>query len=466
MARSKQYFSAAKKAAAAVYGAYQLSGRSKRASTQRTRTKNPIRKQAKRSSRRVKNRKASLSIRHKRKHVYVSSKLRKKIKKVIKGSENRGTYITTRQGSIGVVTTSGSTIDYISTAQGGYTTSLYAAKIPTVLGTNCRWLWSQPMDAFNTTDPGLDWQFFTPMKFVDAASVLWNQKSITGIYSLQTGNLNTAHVKSTGAQVVGAPANMNIVGLKLHIINSYVKMILKNSTQRAFTIDCYKCTPSTAYPSSLPMKAFKDAINEEHDGANTNAMNVFGRLSDDVDDYFVNPAVQPNMFNSFNSQWKYTRVTIRIQPGETTTLNFQGPKDYVLDYDKLKFGEDDKQHFATKKTTMACMFAVKPDLVFATEGLDPAEQGAAGRWIQSVAGKDHLIDPITMEWEEHFVLGMPDIVGFQNQASSTAQQPLNNRLPRRAFGNFVNVHKALNNPVYEQTNEEQPGTKISASVTL
>lgn len=468
MGKYQNYMKQAYRGAGTAYAAYQAhrgygsKTMHKRASGSRFQQRNPVKKQAGRSSRTTTGKKKTKSILHRKKKVYVSNKLRAKIKKVITALEVKGTYRALRQGSIGVQTTQAGTTDYITVDQGGYPSQLGSVKLPDVLGTNSRWLWATPYTSFVDTDDGHDLQFFTPMKIIDAASVLWNQKRIDGDYSLQAGNLNSVRVKSTGVPVTGSETNMNIAGLKIHVINSYVRMTMKNSTQRSMTVDVYKCVPTTKFPVNLPMGAYLDAIQEEHDGANTAKVASEGVLSLDIDQLFVNPQSEPNQYPSFRSQWKYTKVAIKIAPGETTTINFQGPKDYTVDYDKLKFGELDKSHLAFKQTTMAVMMSVKPDLCFATA--EVAFPGQSGRWIQNQTAHNKLIDPISLEWEEVYYLGMPEITGFQNRLASTAQQSLNNRIPRRAYGNFVDSHTNNTNPVYVAYDEENPGDEIPAGI--
>lgn len=401
------------------------------------------------------------SIVHRKRKVHVSPRLRQKIKKVIKGQEIRGTYRTLRHGTIGTYTTQGAIVEYITNSQGGYADAIACIKVPDDLPANCRWFWQQPNLGFNSRSNGGEFQFFTPMKILDAASILWNKKGINSDYTAQLDNFNSAHVVATGAPVTsGTRFSMGIVGLKIHVINSYVKMTMKNSTQRSFVIGMYKCVPTTAYPDTLPMDAFKSALEEEHDGANSAIIAVSGPFADPVDNLYVMPQVEPNQLKSFRSQWKYEKVNIKIAPGETTTLFCQGPKDYTIDFDKLKFGDHDKQHFATKKTTMACMFSVMPDLVFATGNVEI--DGSTGRYIPSSLVLNSVGDPISIEYEETFHLGMPELAGFQETAADagTAQQPLNNRLPRLAYGNFTSNHTNASAPIYKAYDKVNPADEI------
>lgn len=425
--------------------------------------KNVIKQQANRSTRKTKGKKKVKSIVHKRKSVYVSPKLRKKIKKVIDGSGHKGTYHTVRQGSIGfaVRTTGQTTVEYRVGAAGGYANQTLVTKLPDVLGTNTRCWWAGAYISFDGLDTGNDFQFFTPMKYIDAASILWNQKVAANDYTTQTGNLNTVHNETTGAVVVGSSTDMNIKGLKIHIKNSYVKWIVKNNNQRAMTINMYKCVPKVKFPTTTALQTFVDSCEAEGDATNSALVSIVGPLTTAQDDLVCMPGIEPSSFPSFNAQWKYEKVKIRLGPGETTTLFCQGPKNYTLDFDKLHDGTADSAHLMFKQTSMNVMFSIIPDLEYATATVPTT--GSTGRWIQNLTATNSLVLPVSIQYEEVFNLMMPDIVGFQTGGDAIGGEmaTLNKRLNRRAYGNFVDVHTAAANPTYSSFQEENPAAGIT-----
>lgn len=438
--------------------------------------RNVIKQQATRSTSKTKGRKKVKSIVHRKKSVYVAPKLRKKIKKVIAGLEIRGTYKTVRQGSIGLISRNGTAspdIEYRVGNMGGYTSTINSIKTPSIIGSNSRWWFNQAMSGDNDFRTGDDFQFFTPLKILDAASVLWNQKVASPEYQILTGNLNTVHNQATGAPDAGTLAAPNVKGLKVHVIYSSVSFIIKNNTQRSMQIGMYKCVPNIKFPSTLPLNSFVNAVIEEVDNgaasANSALVSVVGPAGGPPlpkDGLVAMPQVQPNQFRGFRSEWKYEKVVIKIAPGETTTQYCQGPKDYLLDYNKLYVSGTDEGEKAYKQTSMSVMFELIPDLTHATANVIPA--GQSGRWIPTRLANDKLVDPISIQWTETYTLGMPEVVGFQNDpASVTASgvQNLNKRLPRLAFGNFVGAHNNLLGPVYSSFDEENVAIAIPKSGT-
>ena len=438
----------------------------RRALTNLAPTFNTIRQQAGKATRTVRGQRKTKSIVHRKRPVKVSRLLRKKIKKVIAGTEIKGVYTAVRQGTIGFTATTGSSVEYRRTTRaGGYTLPISSTKIPTISGANVRFWFAHPYSSKDGFTIGDEWQFFSPMKILDAASVIWNQKPINTDYSLQALNLNTVHNKTTGTMIAGTPADMNIKGLKVHIQNSYVTMVMKNNTERSVNVVVYKCVPVNKFPVQTALESFFDAVTQETDGTDSGLVNIAGPLGSAVDNIVIMPGIEPNTFKSFNSAWKYTKVKLNISAGETTTLNFQGPKNYVLDYDKLNLGDEDKAHLAFKQTTMQVFMSVSPDLEWATNG-DNSYEHVTGRWWQTNAAESDISNPVSIEWTETYRLALPHIVGFQNGPSTVGgnQVTLNHRIPRRAYGNFVDVTDATTAPTYIAHDEEQPGTGIAQSV--
>lgn len=419
-----------------------------------------------RAVRKTTGRKKVRSIVHRKRGVKVGAKFRKKVKKVLAGTLHNGTMYSTRQGTIGIVTRNDPTTNEFRVQdQGGYSGSIVTTKIPDESSSNARVWFSQPLSANDGFIAGDDLQFFTPMKILDAASVLWNQKTGARDYTLQTRNLNTRHNLTTGSLVVGTKTDMDITGLKIVVHNAYVKMTLKNSSQRALLIEVYKCVPTAKNPLDLPLGTFIDAVGKELDSTNSGIVSAVGVGSMTAQSVLVNyPGCEPNHFAAFRSEWKYEKVKIKIAPGEVTSLFFQGPKDYTLDFDKLNKGDVPVQHLASKQTTMAVMMSVLPDLVFSTAGTSGVD-GQSGRFVQNIALQNLVGDPISVEWTEVYSLRMPDIVGFQNGPASDAgnMYTLNKRVPRRAYNNFVFQHAGDTNATYDAFDEENPGDLIAGS---
>lgn len=434
---------------------------------------NPLNAQAKRASKRVKGHKNISSIVHRKRNVKVSKQLRKKVQKVIDGGAFKGTYHTSRFGTIGITTSGTATVnlglvDELET-MGGYTQQLAFQRHQLDVDGNTRFWFAHALQSTNTSGTaglvqGSEWQFFSPLKIVDAASVLWNGKRPNENYASQVGNLNTVHVEATGSPVVGTNTNPQIKGLKIHIDNSYVKFTIKNNSQRAMSICVYNCVPKVKFPIATALQAFQQAVIREADGSNSafmSAVTVNHSTTEQEQALFANPAVEPNMFKSFSTSYKYEKVIIKIAPGETCTHSVQGPKSYTLDYAKLYNSGVNEQGKAYKGTTMFCMMSIIPDMAFMTAGINTANQGTTGRYVASTSAIDSIADPVSIQWEEVYRLSIPEVVGFRTQnGTAGTMQVLNKKLPRRAFGNFTKLGNVDANPVHTDFDEENPGIGI------
>lgn len=462
------------KTASKSYSSYKSRGTQTKTAYASTPHQNPLNAQAKRASKRVKGSSNVKSIVHRKKRVKVSRPLRRKIQKVIDGGSFKGTYHTTRFGTIGI-TTSGTTgvvagqVNELET-MGGYPLQLAFQRHNLDVDGNTRFWFAHPLQnaassgVANVLTPGSEWQFFSPLKIVDAASVLWNSKTALENYADQNGNLNTVHTEALGAPLEGTNINPNIKGLKIRIENSYVKFRIKNSSQRSMNICVYNCVPKIKFPALTPLSAFQTAIGTEADGQDSaymSATTVNHTQTETAQALFANPAVQPNMFKGFSSTYKYEMVTIKIAPGETCTHSVQGPRGYELDYSKLYDSGQNQQGLAYKGTTMFVMMSVLPDLAYSTSGIVGATQGVTGHFVPGVAANDNVADPISITWDEVYRLSIPEIVGFKTgNLAAGRMQHLNKKLPRRAFGNFTQLVSSDANPTYTAFDEENPADPI------
>jgi len=464
-----------------AYTRYTSSGtQTKKTKFASTPHQNPMNAQAKRASKRTKGSKNVRSIVHRKRPIKVSRPLRKKIQKVIDGDSFKGTYHATRFGTIGVTASaSGGTSASVVKREnmGGYVNQFAYHQVHRNFDGNTRFWFAHPLQSTDTggsdtakLEPGSEWQFFSPLKILDAASVLWNDKAIERQYSTQIGNLNTVVQEANGAPVVGTAINPQIKGLKVHVGNSYVKFTMKNNSQRAMKVCVYNIVPKIKFPEHTPLETFENALIIESDGSNSAYMSAQsdGFTQQQTEEaLLINPACEPNMLKSFSSSYKYEKTIIRIAPGETCGHSVQGPKGYTLDYSKLYDGGVNQQGLAYKGTTMFTMMSCQPDLAYATNNVGTTDaNGRTGHFGPGTAASLTLADPISIQWDEVYRLSIPEIVGFKtaNGAGGT-MQVLNKKLPRRAFANFSNLTSADANPTYNQYDEENPGIVIPQSIT-
>lgn len=450
-------------AAIAVAGAAHTAITRFNSSTNRMHRMNPTNQVAQRSGMKVTGRKNVKSVVGKQHKVHVSKSLREKVKKVIEGQKCYGTYTATRVGAWALQRGSGVSNDYPNTAIGAYAVARQYGRIGTNAANSNSRGWVATLLSGDGFLQGDDMNYFTPLKVLDAASVLWNNKAMARDYTLQTGNFKINTNKATGVPVGGAPAAPLAQGQKIHVINSWVKFEIKNVSQRSLEFNIYNCVPKVAAPDRLPFDTFIEGLNVFIDTAA--GSNQFKVLNDNLDLAVGDPNFAPSLVDPFNSTYKYTKMDHVLAPGETCVHYVSGPKNVWYDFSKMYESAVD-QGGKLNKHSVGVFVSIKPDLVFATVGVNGSASGSgAGRFWPSNATpatfQNTDLDPLAVEVTEVFKLSMPDDTGFYQQAvTAGAAKSLNLRRPYKAFANFVygDVPATL---AYQRVDEENPTLQIS-----
>lgn len=399
------------------------------------------------------------SIRGRQSKVKVSSGLKAKIKKVIEEKKAPGTYIKTTQGTIGSCISSVAGTVFNATVNGVINQigviPMYS-DTASLGGQQCCW-WQvlSPYGNANNTQNGWDLSFFTPAKIMDAASILWNRKPMDQDPYQTGGNFTTQ------TSALGVPQNN--YRSNIFIKNSYVTFEFKNNGQRTMKLHIRHCVPKTKFVATSPLQSFQSGV--FNDG--TTSGNQGGPLipyagsAGDSFAHYMNDIDLPWSFvDNFNRNWKYETVKILIAPGETCKHSVKGPKNMNVNFNDLY--KDGTYNFYTfyKKTSMAVVIGVEPDLVFATS--TGGRFDYTGRWVDFLSNTDPKIkNPISVEIKEHFDLSMPEVSGFITQSAvAGGTQPLNLRTKKYAsykYGDNIDESAA----VVTRYDEEQPATQIT-----
>jgi len=396
-----------------------------------------------------------------KKRVKVSARLRKKIKQVIESKHVYGEYRTTRMGAIGVIRDSTLTnYTAISTTVGGYGSQTYAFKIPGGIQSDFRTWWAGLCNNGGAVEPGDDFSFFTPLKIMDAASVMWNFKGPSKDYSVQTQNFQMRTTAVSGAPVAaGTNLDPQLQLNKIHVVNAFVQFEFRNTGNRTMHLKFYMCVPKVNYPALPPLDTLLTALRSpEASTTETTYFKAGGPTTMNIENQLLfNPQVPPKMSPIFNESYKYEVVEYDIGPGETVCHSLQGPRNMDFDYNKFFNSTRDETGKNWKKSTVAVMIEVVPDLVWASGN------AVQGRLLPIVGTAPALPEgqlglPIVMEIRETFKLTMPDNVGFIQRVISAGQIQLNNlRYNVRCFGNFSDTYTQSGSlPAYQVRSKEDP----------
>lgn len=373
--------------------------------------------------------------------VKVGKRLTKQITQVIKAKKlYPGNYIHTNYGAIGIYPlaglgtqlTTGPYVNAYTVRSGGASTSTH---------------WASGMRSAgpSTGVLGMDFMFFTPARFLDAASVLWCKKPAALDYTIQTGNFNIDVNQSTGVPVVGTPAAPNTLNQIIHIRKSWVTFEMRNTSARTLLIKIYTCAPKLKFPGTPPLDAYVGGV-ETTDSLRQNTNVTQSLISD--------PAVQPWMSRSFTDNWKCETTEICLEPGQTCTHSLNGPSNYDLDYNKLWDGAIDKTGFIFKGTSRCVFFEVFNDLQFTT----------TLKTERMYTTLNVLNDAIAMSWQCHYRLSMPEATGFHAQALIAAGTIVNldMRKPTYATGNFAEAAVGPTD-AYSRIDDEAPVSFLAGS---
>lgn len=400
---------------------------------------------------------------NRKKEVKVSKTLRKKIGEVIKEKGIYGEYHKSFMGTIGVF--QASTASPTFTIGDVANTKCWIAPDPNQNSSNNYTHWFNPINfgpdatAAGSYTNGKQFVFFTPLKFLDAASIIWNQKSM----SLNSHNTKTGNITTRFNDADGAIFQDRSPTLKLDIKNSYVSFEIKNNSQRAVKISIKHLTPKIKGLSSDPLTSYLNSLDADRSYEGPVKFDT-----GDLNTVATNPLVSWNAVPSFASNWKYETVVIDIKPGETCSHTLKGPRNYTLDYSKLNVNGTDYTGAFWKGTVCAVM-SVIPDMQVAntTVAGPPVAPGLnyneTGRFYDEQTS-NYLKDPISVSVVEHYKLHMPEPTGFLRPTTAAGAVPstpitLGFRKPKKVWGNYASVNPASTSR-YSGYDEEMAATEI------
>ena len=405
-----------------------------------------------------------------KKVVRVSKTLREKVKKVLNGARPQGVYRFAYQGFLGIKLTdsTGAAENVMNVVNTTGQTIQASRGVPAIFNAK---QWYAAYAVVQTTTPAAQFfaaasvmEYFTPTKILNAASVLFNGKPMpTALDNLTTNNMLTA--TTTSGVVVQRPQKHTI-----HINNCYTVMSFKNCAGRVLIVDFYVCTMKTKTNVASGLEHITEAILADQE-FNINDSNPTFKARDVTDrEEIINYALtslsfDPAMLSTFRARFKYEKITMTIQPGETLTKTIQGPRNYDIDFSKIT--NSNNQSVAEpalnyKPTTVVCFASVRPDLQFVTAGINDiaGESGVAS----AIKGILNVIScPIAIQHEEVFDLAMPENTGFViNNVQPGGHQTLDHRFTKkRIYLNDRRLAAGQGTTAYTTVNEENPSVNNS-----
>lgn len=423
--------------------------------------------------------KGNVKVASSKKKVIVSKSLREKVKKVINGSRPQGVYKFCAHGFIYLELTDGTASAFpvqtvVNTAN---FTIPVTVPVPALLNSK-QWFAGYASASTNavrgiTFPTGGVFEFFTPVKILNATSILFANKPLPSEFDILTGNTIATTVGTPGATNAGA-----IPKQLVHVNNSFVTLAFKNCAARVLIVDFYICTLKRKTQVPEGMNAIFDAlvVDQQADSGATDFIPTFKTRDTTNNNEKVNYAItnmmfEPAMLKNFNACFKYEKLTMTIQPGETITKTIQGPRNYTMDFSKV-VGDNGAPNYQLhyKPTTVVCFASLRPDMQFLTGGIgDVATTSGVASSIKGVLNRPAC--PIAIVHEEVYDLAMPENTGFVYNTSTGpgTTQNLNSRFEKkRIYLNDRRTAAGQASTAYVSVNEENPAVNnvISANNVL
>jgi len=401
----------------------------------------------------------------KRKTVKVSKYLRAAIKQVDAGVTAQGTYKHMFNGVIGVMEDVNTNPLPNADGNNPFFNQATIQTLENEAPTGGRTLFNQLLSIGNaysgagqTLSPGTDLNFFTPGKIINAASVLFNSKVATRLVYATTGNLSAN--SGNGVPLV-TPGS-----LKIELVQSYVKVTLKNLSARPLVVEQWELAPKLKFYKKAPIEDVRalalskiDKVTsgiEEHLSVEYATLQGNDRpFTELLQDGNIDPF---KMLIPCGFQFTGQRKVMTLAPQELCSHYIKGPSG-VLDYNKL-FADGDFQNALLKKWSSSVVFGVRVEPVIT----DTGKLGRYGNFLATAPGR--LSAPVTIEIEEVFKIKVPEVAGFIRQpleetpTVGTTVQQLNLRKYRLSIGNFMELQGTANHqPI--MFNEENPGVNFA-----
>ncbi|QXP07767.1 MAG: putative capsid protein [Arizlama virus AZLM_25953] len=399
------------------------------------------------------------------KKVKVSKQLRKKIGQVLKGKKLFGEYNTVRMGTIGTGLLGTDDTTQLSLNLLGMTSQqMNYIPLATSSYTNSKCIWQLPLAPFATT-PGIGgvssgnfrvsdtWAaFFHPMKFLDAASVMWNRKPIDPDWTKPDLNLTT-RTDASGEPITNITIPQNI---KIDVVNSYVNWEMKNNSKRELTVEIYHIYGKHKLSSATSLQSLIQSLSIDLPTAPNNGPLLSNEATPE---FLLDIQLKPGDIPAFNQNFKYETITVKIKPGETCKHSLQGPRNIEMDLAKLYAPSNVEGLSQMPKGVVSVLMCVYGDLQVA----DTTFQ--TGHFIPRANNTDSTLkNPLSVKWSECFKLRIPEQAGFVSRSLPAVGSgvPLTLRRPIKAFGDFSQINLPAASS-YTGNDEENPSPDITES---
>lgn len=161
----------------------------------------------------------------------------------------------------------------------------------------------------STDENGQLLEFGSPKQYMDAASILYNNKVPAPDWNVATNNISSI--------------------VKLELVNSHAEMFFKSSSGHVVHLEVFECSPRT---TNDDQNAITDAAQSYNGLSSKQLFGPSPPVQTTMDIAFL--GASPEDMLQLHLKWKVKIHKVKLLPGESTSLSFQGLKNYTYDVSK------------------------------------------------------------------------------------------------------------------------------------
>jgi len=241
---------------------------------------------------------------------------------------------------------------------------------------------------------------FGPTHFLDAASILWNNKTPSQIKTVTDAN------------------NFDPENAKIHIRSSWAICKVKNHTQRLVNFTFVILDPKSKHASGNgPVSTWTNALTNDSTTGTTGA-NV---LDVSPNTLYNLPGINPSM----RANYRISREKVKLEPGQEYNYMINGPNN--VDLHMKKYYRNGVYQNVSSSLSRYLMVIAYPDMI----------PDASGQTIRPSTTSSTLLSGVCIETNLYYNLTMPDTAGFETSGVPTAVQQLAMRRQAYAIRNYV-----------------------------
>jgi len=268
-----------------------------------------------------------------------------------------------------------------------------------------------------TVDGQAGGHLFGPTSFLDAASILWNNKT------------------PSQTKLVTDALNFDRETAKIHVKASWAICKVKNHTQRLVNLTFCILDPKSKHISANgPVTTWINSLSNDSTSGPTGT-NV---LDNSINTLYQLPGINPSMRANF----KISREKVKLEPGQEYNYTINGPNN--IDVNMKNYYRNGSYQNVSSNLSRYLIVIAYPDIVPDTDGqtLRPSTSAAS----TTTAG-------VCIETSLYYNLTMPDTAGFETVGVPPAVQSLTMRRPAYAIRNYVrDLTPAATGPQINESN--------------